>query len=89
MCKLETVETIVKNANSLSKNVAMLEISSRDIAHNIQEMDDMSKNISSESQTVSASTQELTASMHEIARASESLARMAGDLQADISKFIY
>ena len=84
-----TVETIVKNANSLSKNVAMLEISSRDIAHNIQEMDDMSKNISSESQTVSASTQELTASMHEIARASESLARMAGDLQADISKFIY
>ena len=84
-----TVETIVKNANSLSKNVAMLEISSRDIAHNIQEMDDMSKNISSESQTVSASTQELTASMHEIARASESLARMAGDLQEDISKFTY
>ena len=84
-----TVETIVKNANSLSKNVAMLEISSRDIAHNIQEMDDMSKNISSESQTVSASTQELAASMHEIAKASESLARMAGDLQADISKFIY
>lgn len=90
----ETFKTIVQVISHLSDEIAaisesinMMAAGSQDMLNSIQEIDEVSKNNSSEVQSVSAATEEQSASMQEIASASQSLATLANELQSAIAKF--
>ncbi len=58
-----------------------------EITATVDNINQMSKGVSSEAENVSAATEEQTASMQEIAESSRQLAKMAQDLQDAVNKF--
>jgi methyl-accepting chemotaxis protein len=81
---VQEISSQIQEVATASENIAD---GSQQVVLSINKVDDISKDVSSQSQTIAASIEEQSASMHEIASASEGLAKIGEDLMTEISKF--
>lgn len=87
----EDISTLVKNITDQIHDIAVasvnIEDGSNQVVLSINQVDDISKDVSSQTETIVASIEEQSAAMNEIAKASGSLAEIGEDLMIAISKF--
>lgn len=81
------IETLSREIIDVSKAIETMAAGNATMLSSIQDIDKISTKNFDDAQSVSTSTEEQSASMHEIASASKNLATLAGDLQAEVSKF--
>ena len=84
---VDIIDKLVEDVNSISAAIQRMANESEEMLSASVNISNNSIKNSDEAQTVSAATQQQTASVHEISDASRSLADLAGNLQAEISKF--
>ena len=85
------IAELIENISSQAGHIADASRSASEDAagcqKSINDIDEMSKNVVSESENVSAATQEQSASIHEMAGSVRELAEMAEELRQAVSKF--